>query len=243
MLAGHNRQKAAKLAGLTEVPAIVKTDLTERDAYVYVIETNVMQRGFAELLPSEKAAVLAERYEKVSSQGKRNDILQEIAKLNEADTETCGHDVHRLKSRDAVGEEYGMTGRNIARYIRVNQLEQSLKKQLDDGELSLVSAVELSHLSPKEQKVISKMAEQGKIRLNSNTAKGIKALAGEVTEKSVLEHVGHRKEKKRDACKTIQLSSNVYERYFADVKGEDVAGIVEKALEAWFTESRGREFV
>ena len=53
MLAGHNRQNAGRLAGLTEVPAIVKYDLTERDAYVYVIETNVMQRGFAELLPSE----------------------------------------------------------------------------------------------------------------------------------------------------------------------------------------------
>lgn len=243
MLAGHNRQNAAKLAGLTEVPAIVKTDLTERDAYVYVIETNVMQRGFVELLPSEKAAVLAERYEKVISQGKRNDILQEIAKLNGADTETCGHDVHRLKSRDAVGEEYGMTGRNIARYIRVNQLEQSLKKRLDDEELSLVSAVELSHLSPKEQKTVSKMAEQGKIKLNANTVKCIKALAGNVTEKSVLEHVGHKKEKKRDACKAIQLSSNVYERYFADVRDDDVAGIVEEALEAWFTESRGREVV
>lgn len=93
MLAGHNRQNAGKLAGLTEVPAIVKTDLTETDAYVYVIETNVIQRGFAELLPSEKAAVLAERYEKVSSQGRRNDILQEIEKLNGTEkTGTCGHD-------------------------------------------------------------------------------------------------------------------------------------------------------
>lgn len=136
-----------------------------------------------------------------------------------------------------------MTGRNIARYIRVNQLEQSLKKQLDDGELSLVSAVELSHLSPKEQKTISKMMEQGKIKLNANTVKCIKALAGNVTEKSVLEHVGHKKEKKRDACKAIQLSSKVYERYFADVRDEDVAGIVEEALEAWFIESRGREVV
>lgn len=86
-----------------------------------------------------------------------------------------------------------MTGRNIARYIRVNLLEQSLKKRLDGGELSLVSAVELSHLPPKEQKTISKMAEQGKIKLNSNTVKGIKALAGEVTEKSVLEHDGYKK--------------------------------------------------
>lgn len=78
MLAGHNRTNAAKIAGLAEVPAIVKTDLSDEDAYVYVIETNLLQRSFAELFPSEKAAVLVARYEKISSQGKRNDIRQEI---------------------------------------------------------------------------------------------------------------------------------------------------------------------
>ena len=112
MLVGHNRTNAAKIAGLTEVPAIVKTDLSDEDAYVYVIETNLLQRFFAELLPSEKAAVLVARYEKISSQGKRNDIRQEIEVLEE----TCGHDVHKSqKSHDGLGEEYGMTGRNIAR--------------------------------------------------------------------------------------------------------------------------------
>ena len=47
MLSGHNRMNAAKLAGLKEVPAIVKTDLSEEEAYVYVIETNLMQRSFS----------------------------------------------------------------------------------------------------------------------------------------------------------------------------------------------------
>lgn len=232
MLAGHNRQNAGKLAGLTEVPAIVKTDLTERDAYVYVIETNVIQRGFAELLPSEKAAVLAERYEKVSSQGRRNDILQEIEKLNGTEkTGTCGHDVHRLKSRDAVGEEYGMTGRNIARYIRVNQLEQPLKKRLDEGKLSLAAAVDLSYLSAKEQKTVAGLAESGKIKLDTNIVKHIKDMAGDVTEKRVLEKVGN---KKPDTGKTIKLSKDVYEKYFADRKPVEIAGIVEEALKAWF---------
>lgn len=232
MLAGHNRQNAGKLAGLTEVPAIVKTDLTETDAYVYVIETNVIQRGFAELLPSEKAAVLAERYEKVSSQGRRNDILQEIEKLNGTEkTGNCGHDVHRLKSRDAVGEEYGMTGRNIARYIRVNQLEQPLKKRLDEGKLSLAAAVDLSYLSAKEQKTVAGLAESGKIKLDTNTVKHIKDMAGDVTEKRVLEKVGN---KKPDTGKTIKLSKDVYEKYFADRKPVEIAGIVEEALEAWF---------
>ena len=81
MLSGHNRMNAAKLAGLKEVPAIVKTDLSEEEAYVYVIETNLMQRSFSDLLISEKAAVLKARYEKGSCQGKRNDIMREIARL------------------------------------------------------------------------------------------------------------------------------------------------------------------
>ena len=47
MLAGHNRLNAAKIAGLTDIPAIVKTELSEEEAYVYVIETNMIQRSFA----------------------------------------------------------------------------------------------------------------------------------------------------------------------------------------------------
>ena len=54
MLAGHNRQNAARIAGLDKIPAIVKKNLTEEEAYVYVIETNVIQRSFSELLASEK---------------------------------------------------------------------------------------------------------------------------------------------------------------------------------------------
>ena len=138
MLAGHNRTNAAKIAGLTEVPAIVKTDLSDEDAYVYVIETNLLQRSFAELLPSEKAAVLVARYEKISSQGKRNDIRQEIEALEE----TCGHDVHKSqKSRDGLGEEYGMTGRNIARYMRLDRLIPEFKDAVDKGTLAMVAAV------------------------------------------------------------------------------------------------------
>ena len=239
MLAGHNRQNAGRLVGLTEVPVIVKSDLTEKEAYVYVIETNVIQRGFAELLPSEKAAVLAERYEKVISQGKRNDIMQEIARLNDSDVEeTCGHDVQKLKNRDAIGKEYGMTGRNIARYMRVNQLSQPLKEKLDSGMLSLVAAVDLSHRSAEEQNVVSELVEQGGIKLDGKTAKGIKEMDGEVTASRILECLGSRNQKKADTGRSIKLPADVYERFFGDTKSADVAGIVEEALAAWF---KGRE--
>ncbi len=47
-------------------------------------------------LPSEKASSIGRAYEKVMCQGRRNDILEEIAMLNGMDAlETCGHDVHK----------------------------------------------------------------------------------------------------------------------------------------------------
>ena len=80
MLSGHNRQNAARLAGLTEIPAIIKKDLPDEDAYVYVIETNLMQRSFSDLEISEKAAVLKERYDKVLYQRHRGKIMEEVAR-------------------------------------------------------------------------------------------------------------------------------------------------------------------
>lgn len=128
-----------------------------------------------------------------------------------------------------------MTGRNIARYIRVNQLEQPLKELLDEGGISLVSAVELSYLSPQEQRIVSDLAGKEKIKLNDNTVKRIKAMAGDVTREHILENMGN---KKSDIKKTIKLSLDVYEKYFKDIKAKDVAGIVENALAVWFSEER-----
>ena len=73
MLAGHNRQNAA-IAAKRPLPCIIKENLSDHDAWIYVIETNVLQRSFSEMLPSEKAAVLALRYSKMICQGRRNDI-------------------------------------------------------------------------------------------------------------------------------------------------------------------------
>lgn len=108
--------------------------------------------------------MLVARYEKISSQGKRNDIRQEIEVLEE----TCGHDVHKSqKSHDGLGEEYGMTGRNIARYMRLDRLIPEFKDAVDKGTLEMVAAVDLSYLNVKMQKLIQQVAEaEGKNRRN-----------------------------------------------------------------------------
>ena len=233
MLSGHNRQRAAMLAGLDKIPAIVKENLSDEDAIVYVIETNMIQRSFSELLPSEKAAVLAVRYEKISSQGKRNDILQEIAALNGQDG-TCGHDVHKSRSRDELGNEYGMTGRNIARYMRVDNLIPEFKEELDNGALSLVAAVDLSYLSEKEQKAVASAVSEDKVKLNPKNAAAIRAESGNITQKSIQEIVDSADRQKKKEMVNIKLPTAVYQKYFADRKTAEAADIVEKALEAWF---------
>ena len=242
MLAGHNRTNAAKIAGLTEVPAIVKTDLPDEDAYVYVIETNLLQRSFAELLPSEKAAVLVARYEKISSQGKRNDIRQEIEALEEtcghdvhkSRQRTCGHDVHKSqKSRDGLGEEYGMTGRNIARYMRLDRLIPEFKDAVDKGTLAMVAAVDLSYLNVKMQKLIQQVAEAEGKKLKQKQAVELRKMGKDITKKAV-ESVLAGKEQKKVQNISVKLPVEMYEKYFAQMDAGAVQEIMEKALEGYF---------
>lgn len=242
MLAGHNRTNAAKIAGLSEVPAIVKMDLSDEDAYVYVIETNLLQRSFAELLPSEKAAVLVARYEKISSQGKRNDIRQEIETLEEtcghdvhkSRQRTCGHDVHKSqKSRDGLGEEYGMTGRNIARYMRLDRLIPEFKDAVDKGTLAMVAAVDLSYLNVKMQKLIQQVAETEGKKLKPKQAVELRKMGKEITKERV-ESVLAGKEQKKAQSISVKLPVELYEKYFAQMDARAVQEIMEKALEGYF---------
>lgn len=225
MLSGHNRLNAAKIAGISEIPAIVKEELSDEEAYVYVIETNMIQRAFSELLPSEKAAVLAARYEKVISQGKRNDILREIEEIG-----TCGHDVHKSRSRDGIGEEYGMTGRNIARYMRVDKLIPEFKDKLDDGEMTLTAAVELSYLSEEEQGI----AAAANSRINESAAKAIRAAAGELTVEKMEEIMDPAKKPLPARPVSIKIPAEAGEKYFSGMKAKERTDLVIKALDAWF---------
>ncbi|MET3739024.1 ParB N-terminal domain-containing protein [Faecalicatena orotica] len=246
MLSGHNRWNAAKIAGIKEIPAIIKDNLTEREAYVCVIETNMLQRSFDELLPSEKVAVLTERYEKVMCQGRRNDILEETAMLNGVDTSlTCGHDVHRSKSRDSIGENYGMTGRNIARYNRCNNLIPEFKVMLDDGALALVVGVELSYLAEDEQVIVKEAMEKNCVKLNTGIAKELRLADGSVTEENIQKLLGVDKPVETAETKkpvSVKIPAKVYSKYFSNVSAKDVQGILEEALDLYF-EKRGMSIV
>lgn len=237
MLSGHNRANAAKLAGLTEVPAIVKVDLPDEEAYVYVIETNLMQRSFNDLMPSEKAAVMAAHYDKVCCQGKRNDIIRELELLNGIEPKsTCGHNGHKLKSRDAMAAEYGFSSRNAARYLRLNYLIQPFKNLMDENKIALLAAVDVSYLTENEQNMLWNIVERQGLKVKPVYAERLRKASGNLTEEKMAEILEALQVKHTDgnAGVSFKLPKSICSKYFDGMDSKQMAAVVEQALAAWF---------
>lgn len=231
MLSGHNRMNAARIAGIKQIPAIVKTNLTEEEAYVYVIETNLMQRSFTDLLMSEKAAVLKARYEKVSNQGKRNDILKEIARLEGKDTgTTSGHCDQKLTTRDSIGKEYELSGSSVGRLLKINDLIQPLKDMLDRGSLYAKVGIQLAFLSKEEQTLVYEIIGDKKVKLTQEMVIKLRSHAGSLTKGIVERYLDTKPAKK----KCYKVPSRIVDKYFVGMDPNQVDNIVEQALEAWF---------
>lgn len=236
ILIGHNRWNASKLAGKEFVPAVVKENLTEEEAEIYVIESNLIQRGFSELKPSEQAQVLALRYESIFSQGKRTDIINELMKL-EGKTPVKKE---KHNSREIVGEEYGLSRNTVARLLRINKLHDGIKSWVNDGNLSIRSAVELSYMDRDKQEELYRIntdgTEGGMLRkISEKTAKILRA-GGDSSDKEYIASVlsGSYKTKKTPPTKTVILNGEVYEKYFSGMSDKEISGIVEKALDMFF---------
>ncbi|MDI9243344.1 ParB/RepB/Spo0J family partition protein [Fusibacillus kribbianus] len=231
MLSGHNRMNAAKLAGLKEVPAIVKTDLSEEEAYVYVIETNLMQRSFSDLLISEKAAVLKARYEKESCQGRRNDIIEEIARLEGKEVEvTRGHGDHRMKTRDTIGKEYELSGSSVGRLLKLNDLIKPFKDMVDRGALYTKVALQLAFLPEEEQNLVLIVMKEKKTKVTIDIVMKLRSHSGALTDAMVRRYLSTEPVKK----KCYKVPARIVEKYFVGMDPNKVDSIVELALEAWF---------
>ena len=242
MLAGHNRQNAASIAK-RPLPCIIKENLSDQDAWIYVIETNVLQRSFSEMLPSEKAAVLALRYSKMISQGRRNDIIEELKRLENPDeikeNNTCGSDFHKSKSRDALGADYNLTGRSVATYIRINELSVALKIRIDDGEFTIAAAVQLSYLAQEEQQMVEAVLSENEYRVNEGKAILLREYTGKLTPERtglILSGEFSRKPKKSTAA-AFKVKPAIYKKYFtASITQKEFDSIVDEALALYFAQ-------
>ena len=237
MLSGHNRMNAGQAAGLEGAWCVVKEGLSDAEAMMYVVETNLLQRSFSDLLPSEKAAVLTLRYSEMFSQGKRNDIQRELEEL-ERGSGTCGSDFHKYKNRDVLGEDYALTGRQVATYLRINRLCDGLKLRLDEKQLTQASAVSLSYLNGPDQLAVHAALLRYQSKPVDTQMAAVRKLAesGPLTEHSIM---GILQNKGSSPPKALSIQSAVYTPYFASgTPKKEIERVIGEALALYFSQPR-----
>ena len=136
IVSGHRRKKACEIAGLSVVKADVR-EMSRDEAIILMVESN-LQRSV--ILPSEKAFSYKMRYEALKRQGQRTDL-------------TSGP-VGQKFSRDELASAVEDSSRQIQRYIRLTELIPDLLDLVDENQIALRPAVELSYLTKDEQRMV-----------------------------------------------------------------------------------------
>lgn len=199
-----------------------------------------MQRGFENLRISEQAAAVALRHSEMFSQGKRNDILRELAHLEnpsaEPESSTLNPVGSKLDTSESVGKEYGVSKGSVVRLIRINRLIDELKALVDSGELSIRAGVELSFLSDDTQAVVAECTEDCKIDMKK--AKMLRASAdseGNIDRDTVHIIVYHDDTEPKPKPKSVKISNETYTKYFRNgEKPKEITETIEKALAYYF---------
>ena len=134
MVAGHRRKCAATLAGITEMPCIVR-NLTDDEATIIMVDSNLQRET---ILPSEKAFAYKMKLEAIKRQGQRSDL-------------TSTPLVSKSRSNEELGQKNGDSREQVRRYIRLTELIPPILDMVDNGKIAFRPAVELSYLSKEQQ--------------------------------------------------------------------------------------------
>ena len=161
IISGHRRAHAAEMAGLTEVPVLVR-QMDDDAATVLMVDSNLQREN---ILPSERAYAFKMKLEALSHQGQRSDLtsVQVAPKL----------------STEVIGESAGMSKDNVKRYIRLTNLIPELLEMVDQKQISFNPAVELSYLAPEEQEIFMQAMDEVQASPSLSQAQRLKKLAQE----------------------------------------------------------------
>jgi ParB family chromosome partitioning protein len=234
MISGHRRMHAAKLAGLTTVPAIIK-EMTDDEAVIAMVDSN-MQRE--EILPSERAFSLKMKMDAMRRQGKRTDLSQDAASesMKRMTEKTSGTEFQKLEdswSREEVGQQAGISGRQVQKYLRLTELTEDLLNLVDQKKLSIVLAVEISRFSNELQRSLySYIQKNGMIKKTQLDA--LKKFNYEnLTEFSVTQVLNDAVSTKEDDGKVV-LSRRELDKYFSKtVETDKRKEVILDLLDRW----------
>ncbi len=165
IISGHRRAHAAELAGLTEVPVLVR-QMDDDAATVLMVDSNLQREN---ILPSERAYAYKMKLEAMKHQGERLDLT----------SGQLGQKSVGAVSRDVLAEQSGESSRQVQRYIRLTNLIPELLEMVDQKQISFNPAVELSYLAPEEQEIFMQAMDEVQASPSLSQAQRLKKLAQE----------------------------------------------------------------
>ena len=196
MISGHRRMHAAKIVGLTMIPAIVRK-MSDDEAIVYMVDSNIQRE---ELLPSEKAFAYKMKMEALRRQGARQDL-------------TSDHNGPKLAAW-SIGKDNGISGTQVKRYIRLTELIPELLDMVDSKRLQFTAGVEISYIDKEIQQWICEyIHENGNVKQNQIVILRQELLNGAITQRQLID-ILNENAIGRIPKKKVTLSEKKLSQYF-----------------------------
>ena len=216
MISGHRRMHAAKIVGLTMIPAIVR-DLTDDEAIVYMVDSNIQRE---ELLPSEKAFAFKMKMDALKRQGLRRDL-------------TSDHNGPKL-SAWSIGEDNGISGTQVKRYIRLTELIPELLDMVDAKRLQFTAGVEISYINKEIQQWICEyIHENGNVNQKQIALLRQELSNGAITQSQLID-ILNESATGRIPKKKVTLSEKKLNKYFPPhYSSADMEKVIENLLIQW----------
>ena len=224
MVAGHRRKCAATLAGITEMPCIVR-NLTDDEATIIMVDSNLQRET---ILPSEKAFAYKMKLEAMKRQGQRSDL-------------TSTPLASKSRSNEELGQKNGDSREQVRRFIRLTELIPSVLDMVDSGKIAFRPAVELSYLSKEQQQSLYDTMECEDCTPSLAQAIKMKEFSrdGKLTEEVILSIMQEEKPNQREQFK---MPKERISKYFAPgTPAQKIEDTIIKALELYRRRERQRD--
>lgn len=164
IISGHRRAHAAEMAGLTEVPVLVR-QMDDDSATVLMVDSNLQREN---ILPSERAYAYK----------MKKDAMERTLGRPKKEGQVVSNYAGK-KTSEVIAEGTGESYKQVERYIRLTNLIPELLEMVDQKQISFNPAVELSYLAPEEQEIFMQAMDEVQASPSLSQAQRLKKLAQE----------------------------------------------------------------
>ena len=217
LVSGHRRHRASELAGLTEMPVIVR-DLDDDTATIIMVDSNLQRET---LLPSERAFAYKMKLEAMKRQAGRP------SKENVSQVGT------QKRSDQLMAEQIGESRNQVQRFIRMTALIPDLLNLVDEKKVAFNPAVELSYLKTEEQVLLLDAMESEQTTPSLSQAQRLKKFSQEGELSVDVMRVIMSEEKKPEMDKLIFTSAKLRQYFPKSYTPQQMENTILRLLEQW----------